>query len=79
MERTLYLGGGYPLFEVILGHFGHFGGFPVKTVCTPGLHGNPSQQRKRYTTHLGHLRGPPESVFRTPCVSRAQIDPREDL
>ena len=51
---------GYPLFEVILGHFG---GFPVKTVCTPGLQGNPCQQRKRHTTHRGHLRGPPEGQF----------------
>ena len=32
---------------------GPFWGFPVKTVCTAGLQGNPSQQRKRYTTHRG--------------------------
>ena len=30
----------------------------MKTVCTPGLPGNPNQQRKRYTPHRGHLRGP---------------------
>ena len=35
-----FLGGGYPPFEVILGHCG---GFPAKTVCNPGLPGNPSQ------------------------------------
>ena len=45
--------GGTPLFEVILGHFGHLLGFPVKTLCNHGLPGNPSQQRKRYTTHRG--------------------------
>ena len=29
----------YPLFEVILDHFGHLLGFPVKTVCNPSLPG----------------------------------------
>ena len=54
IERTLYLGGGvYPLFEVILGHFGHLLGFPVKTVCNLSLPRNPSQQRKRYTAYDG--------------------------
>ena len=36
-----------------LGTFWRFWGFPVKTVCHTGLPGNPSQQRKRYTTHRG--------------------------
>ena len=36
-----------------LGTFWRFWGFPVKTVGTPGLPWNPSQQRKRYTTHRG--------------------------
>ena len=35
------------------GDFVHFGGFPVKMVFNPGLLGNPSQLRKRYTTHRG--------------------------
>ena len=37
----------------ILGTFWRFWGFPVKTVCNPGLPGNPSQQRKRHTDLRG--------------------------
>ena len=40
-----------PFLRGFLGHVGHLLRFPVKTVRTPGLPGNPSQQRKRYTTH----------------------------
>ena len=47
--------GGTPLFWAL---FGDFGGFTVKTVCNPGLPGNPSQQRKRYTTHRGSSQRP---------------------
>ena len=36
-----------------VGTFWRFWGFPVKMVCHTGLPGNPSQQRKRYTTHRG--------------------------
>ena len=39
----------------ILGTFWRFWGFPVKTVCNPGLPGNPSQQRKRYTDLRGSV------------------------
>ena len=39
----------------VLGQFGaivgNFGGFKVKTLCNPGLQGNPSQQTKWYTAH----------------------------
>ena len=57
---------GYPPpLEVILGHFGHYGGFPVKTVCTPDFKGNPSQQRKRYTTHRGSSQRPRGSILKS--------------
>ena len=36
-----------------MGTFWRFWGFPVKTVCNPGLPGNPSQQRKRHTDLRG--------------------------
>ena len=35
--------------------------------------------RSRVTLLQSLLRDPPEGQFCTPCVSRAQIDPREDL
>ena len=41
---------------------GHFGGFPVKIVRTPGLPRNPNQQRKRYTP------GFPVKTVRTPSL-----------
>ena len=44
---------GTPLFEVILGHFGHYGGFPVKTVCTPG----PPRESKPAETTVHHPSG----------------------
>ena len=42
--------GGVPPFWAL---FSDFGVFPVKTECNPALPGNPSQQRKRHTTHQG--------------------------
>ena len=59
--------------------WGHFGGFEVKTLCNPGLQGNLSQQRKWYTTNRGSSQRSSEDRFCAPCVSRAQIEPLEDL
>ena len=46
-----------------LGTFWRFWGFPVKTVCHTCLPGNPSQQRKRYTTRRGPSPRPSRVYF----------------
>ena len=65
-----------PPFEVILGYFG---GFPVKTVCNPGLPGNPSQQRKRYTTHRGSSQRSSRGSIWTPNTQGVQNRPSRGL
>ena len=50
-----------------MGTFWRVWGFSVNPVCTPGLPWNPSQQRKRYTTHRGVISG---------VLPRVDLDPR---
>ena len=68
-----------PPLEVILGHFGHLLGFPVNTVCNLSLPGIQASRENGTPPIGGHLRGPSEGQFCTPCVSGAQIAPREDI
>ena len=57
---------GVPPFEVILGHFGHSGGL---VLASQGIQAS----RENGTPPMGgHLRGPPEGQFCTPCMSRAK-------